>query len=146
MAATGTAIDLPGGVTLSTSELRFVHSRASGPGGQNVNKVSSRVTLLFDVGNCPALTAWQKRRIVETFPGRVSKDRILRVVSSRFRTQAANRSAAIERFTALLTEALTPRKRRKKTATPARAHAHRLEDKTRRSRLKRLRRGPQPDD
>ena len=146
MTAADTAIELPGGVTLATAELRFVHSRASGPGGQNVNKVSSRVTLLFDVGNCPALSARQKRRIIDAFPGRVNKERILRVVSSRFRTQAANRNAAVQRFTALLTEVLTPRKLRKKTAAPARAHARRLENKARRGRLKRLRRGPQPDD
>lgn len=146
MAATGKAIVLPGGAALSESELRFAHSRAPGPGGQNVNKVNSRVTLFFDVRNCAVLSPGQRRRIVETFPGRVSKEGILRVVSSRFRTQAANRNATIRRFSDLLTEALTPRKPRKKTTVPARAHARRLEEKARRSQRKRLRRGPQLDD
>lgn len=146
MGETGKTIVLPGGVTLSKSELRFVHSRAPGPGGQNVNKVNTRVTLLFDVAKCLALSPVQRRRIVDAYPGRMSKEGILRVVSSRFRTQAANRNAAVERFSRLLTEALTPPKTRKKTRVPARTCARRMENKARRSERKRLRRSPSSED
>ncbi|MFH0980245.1 MAG: alternative ribosome rescue aminoacyl-tRNA hydrolase ArfB, partial [Planctomycetota bacterium] len=135
-----------GGVRLSESEWRFVYSRSPGPGGQNVNKVNSRVTLLFDVGTCAALSPAQKRRIIEAFPGRVSREGTLRVVSSRFRTQAANRNAARLRFAELLTEALTPAKPRKQTTLPARARVQRLADKAHRSQQKHLRRRPAPED
>ena len=138
-------IKLPGGVTLDLAELRFAHSRAPGPGGQNVNKVNSRVTLLYDVMESAALSAYQKRLIVETYPGRVNNLRVMRVVSSRFRTQAANRNAAIARFTELLTIALTPRKPRKRTKPSAAARVRRRDDKLRRSRQKQLRRPPGPN-
>jgi len=146
MPVNGKTIALPGNVTLPEAELRFVHSRSSGPGGQNVNKVASRVTLLFDVSNCPALSERQRRRITRAFPGRINNAGLMRVVSTRFRTQAANRKAALERFTALLTEALTPKKTRRKTAIPAGARARRLTDKARLGERKRLRRGPGPDE
>ena len=139
-------IVLPGGLSLPESELSFVHSRSCGPGGQNVNKVSSRVTLLFDVRHCPALSERQRHRIICAFPGRINRQGVMRVVSSRFRTQAANRKAALGRFTALLTEALTPRSPRKKTVVPTRARARRLADKVRRGERKRLRRAPNPDE
>ncbi len=141
----GRVIVLPGGVNLRESQLRFVCSRTPGPGGQNVNKVNSRVMLLFDIENCPDLSLSRKHRIINAFPGRISKQGVLRVVSSRFRTQAANRKASVKRFTELLTDALTPRKRRKKTTIPARTRARRLADKAHLSQRKRLRRAPGPD-
>jgi ribosome-associated protein len=108
-------IQLPGGVRVDPAELRFTFSRAPGPGGQKVNKTSTRVTLHFDVAGSDALSPAQKQRITEALPGRISKTGVLRVVSSKHRTQAANRRAAIQRFTELLTEE-TPR--REKTSTP----------------------------
>jgi ribosome-associated protein len=146
MAVPDAVIVLPGGVTLAEAELRFIHSRSSGPGGQNVNKVASRVTLLFDLANCPSLSSEQKCRIAEAFPSRVSREGILRVTASRFRTQAANRRAALARFAALLAEALVPRKSRKKTAMPVWVHTHRLADKAQRGERKRLRREPGAED
>ena len=137
---------LPGGATLSAAELRFVYSRSSGPGGQNVNKVASRVVLLFDFARSTSLSAFEKQRIAAAYPGRVSQDGILRVVASRFRTQAANRNAALDRFTALLTEALTPRTPRRQTRVPTRSKARRAADKAHRSDRKRQRRSAGPDD
>jgi ribosome-associated protein len=139
MSADDDSIQLPGGVRVDPAELRFTFSRAPGPGGQKVNKTSTRVTLHFDVAGSDALSAAQKQRITEALPGRISKTGVLRVVSSKHRTQAANRRAAIHRFTELLTEALTPRKTRTPTRTPARAHADRIAEKKQRAEKKRLR-------
>ncbi|MCP4591551.1 MAG: aminoacyl-tRNA hydrolase [bacterium] len=146
MSAIGGFIALPGGARLPRSELRFVHSRAPGPGGQNVNKVNTRVTLLFDLRNSAALSEGQKDRIRDAYPGRISREGVLRVVSSRFRTQVGNRRAAIERFTILLIEALTPRRRRRKTAVPTRARARRLADKAHQSQRKQSRKTPRDDE
>jgi len=73
------------------SELSFVTSRSSGPGGQNVNKVDTRVTLLFDVAQSPSLSEAQRALLLERLPGRINKEGVMRVVSQRHRTQSANR-------------------------------------------------------
>jgi ribosome-associated protein len=127
------------------SALRFRFARSSGPGGQNVNKVSTRVTLLFDLDGSEYLDEEEKRRIRNKMPGRISNEGVLRVVVSRHRTQQANRQAAIERFYELLSEALAPRRPRKKAKIPAQARRRRLEDKRRRGELKRLRRNTSAD-
>ena len=136
------------GISLDATELRFVTSRSGGPGGQNVNKVNTRVTLLFDVDASPSLTTTQKARIRQRLATRVTAAGILRVVSSKHRTQLANRHAAIERFVELLADALRPVKPRKKTTTePTAARRRRLDAKTRRSKLKQQRRARfKPDE
>ena len=123
-------------------DLSYALSRSSGPGGQNVNKVESKVTLLFDLEGTVSLTAEEKQVIHEKLPGRINKEGVLRVTSQRHRTQAANRQAARERFGDLIEQALTPRLPRKKTRVPSRVRRQRLEDKRRRSQLKRRRSGP----
>ena len=127
-------------VRVPLAELRFAFSRSPGPGGQRVNKVSTRVTLLFDVPATKALTAGQKSRVLDRLHTRVGSNGVLRVVSSRHRSQGANRRAAIERFAALLAEALARRKPRVKTRIPAAAVARRLEEKAHRAERKRRRR------
>ena len=126
-------------LSIPEDELEFSASRSGGPGGQNVNKVSTRVTLRFHVTHSPSLSQEQKRRILATLSSRVSKDGILRVVSQRTRSQAANREAAAERFAELLKEALTPVTARKKTRISLATKERRLADKARRGRLKRER-------
>jgi ribosome-associated protein len=126
-------------VHIPLSELRFVFSRSGGPGGQNVNKVNTRVTLLFDLSATQSLTPGQRARVQRRLRTRIDRRGVLRVVSIRHRTQAANRKAAIERFAGLLADALTVRKARLKTRVPRSAIQRRREDKTRRSRIKRLR-------
>jgi ribosome-associated protein len=127
------------GYAYNKTELRFRYSRSSGPGGQNVNRVETRVTLLFDVGASPSLSDAQKRRVLDRLGTRINKDGVLRVVSQRHRTREANRRAAIERFETLLAQALRRKRVRRKTAVPKGAQKRRLENKRRRGELKRTR-------
>jgi len=128
-------------LAVPVEEFTFTASRSSGPGGQNVNKLSTRVTLHFDVLRSPSLMEDQKRRILVKLKGRISKDGVLRVSCQQSRSQAANRDGAVERFVELLRQALTRRLPRKKTALPASARERRLEEKKRRSRVKAARTG-----
>ena len=124
---------------IAEDELRFTYSRSSGPGGQNVNRVETRVTLLFDVLGSPSLSEGQKRRIASRLATRINKEGILRVVSQRHRTREANRRAARERFEELLTGALRRKPPRRKSGVPRAARRRRLEGKRRRGEVKRLR-------
>ncbi len=127
---------------IDDAELSYATSRSSGPGGQNVNKVETRVTLLFPVETSPSLSEEQKARLGERLATRISKEGVLRVVSQKHRTQAANREAARERFAELLRDALAPVRRRRRTRVPKAVREKRLESKRRRARLKRERRVP----
>ena len=120
-------------------ELIYKASRSSGPGGQNVNKVNTRVTVLFDVADTDSLSGEQKQRILSHLATRASKDGVLRVVSQKHRTQKANRMAAVERLVELLKEALEVNPVRKKTKVSYREKQRRLEGKKRRSLVKDLR-------
>lgn len=124
------------------SALEFTFDRSSGPGGQNVNKVNTRVTLWFDLAASPSLTEGEKRRVTTRLRGRIDKNGRMRVVSMRHRTQRANREAATDRFFELLAGALTRRKKRIPTRTPLKAKRRRLRAKREQSDKKRLRARP----
>jgi len=126
-------------IFICEDELIFKASRSGGPGGQNVNKVNTRITLFFDVANCESFSDVQKRRILSRLSTRADKNGLIRVASQRFRTQKANRRAAVERLQQLLAEALKTRPARKKTRVPYAAKKRRLEEKRRRGLLKRQR-------
>ena len=126
-------------LTIPEEELRFTATRSSGPGGQNVNKVSTRVTLWFDVANSQSLSVPQKERISTRLPTRVSKKGVLRVISQKYRSQAANRETAVERFVELLRQALKEEKPRRKAKVSRAAKQRRLAEKKRRSQKKRER-------
>ena len=132
-------IEIRDDILISENELVFKFSRSSGPGGQNVNKVNTRVTLLFDLANSTNLSDVQKKRILKQLAGRASKDGVIRVVSQRYRTQKANRRAVIERLQELLSLAMETKPIRKKTKVPESAKRQRLEEKKRRSILKQQR-------
>lgn len=126
-------------IIIPEEELRFTASRSSGPGGQNVNKVSTRVTLWFDVANSKSLSAAEKKRILSRLPTRINKAGVLRVVSQKHRSQAANRETAVERFVELLRQALKEEKPRRKAKVSRAAKQRRLAEKKRRSQKKRER-------
>ena len=139
-------IEITPSLRIPERELTFTTSRSSGPGGQNVNKVESRVTLWFDLESSAALSDEQRERIRAKLPGRINADGVLRVSSQRHRTQAANRRAATERFAELLRTALERKRKRIPTRKSRAADTKRLEEKRRRKQRKEGRRRPRLDD
>ena len=127
------------GPRIPERELRFSALRASGPGGQHVNKASTAVQLRFDLSATRALTPLVKARLRALAGQRLNGAGELVLTASARRSQAANRRAALARLQALIVRALIEPKRRVLTAPTPRSRARRLEDKTRRQRLKRLR-------
>ena len=124
-------------LSIPAGELRYRASRSSGPGGQHVNKVSSRVTLHFDVATSPTLDEAQKQRLLARLPTRIDKRGVLRLHCQKHRSQAANKELLGERFAELLREALHRPKRRRKTRRTRAAVERRLRQKKRRAQLKR---------
>jgi ribosome-associated protein len=127
------------GIFIAEDELVFKFSRGGGPGGQNVNKVNTRVAVLFDAANSRSFSDEQKERMLKVLASRVDKDGMIRVVSQRYRTQKANREAAVERLEELLRVALKKKAVRRKTRVPETVKRKRLERKRRRGFLKKQR-------
>ena len=133
-------------LVIPDAELEFRMGTSGGPGGQNVNRVRTRVTVYFDVASSKSLSDAQRERILHHLARRISKEGVLRVRSQRHRTQQMNRATAEQRLGELLADALHVPRPRKKTKTPAPSRERRLEEKKRRSRLKRERSGPGSKD
>jgi ribosome-associated protein len=111
-----------------------------------VNKVETKVTLLFDVASSTSLSEEQRDRLEEKLANRISSEGVLHVTSQRSRTRSANQRDAVHRFVDLVAEALRERPRRRRTRVPRRARRRRLEEKRRRGRLKELRSTPSESD
>ena len=122
--------------SIPLSELSFRFSRSSGPGGQHVQKSSTRVELLFDVANSPSLTDAQKGRVLKRLAGYIDSEGVLRLTSQSERSQWRNRETAIARFEDLMLQALKKRKRRKQTRPTAASREKRLREKRIRSEKK----------
>ena len=129
-------------VSIPASLLEFTFSRSGGPGGQNVNKLNTRVQVSLDIANCPVLTDTQKRQITRKLKNRIDKEGCLHIVCQDYRSQHANRNAAQERLVELLADALKRKKRRKPTKPPKSAVEKRLREKKQQSRKKQLRSKP----
>jgi ribosome-associated protein len=126
-------------LTLDESEISESFIRASGPGGQNVNKVASAVQLRFDVRHSPSLPEPVRVRLERLGGRRVSQDGVLVINAQRFRSQERNRADALERLVALIRRAAAPPKLRRPTRPSAAARRERLAAKARRARLKQQR-------
>ena len=124
------------GISIPQEELRFAASRSGGPGGQNVNKVSSRVTLTFDLLASTTLSDEQKQTIMKKLAARINKEGVLRVVSQRTRSQELNRADTVDIFSELIRRALTPQRPRIKTRVSAAARQSRMEEKKKRALIK----------
>ena len=128
-------------LTIPLSELSFWFSRSGGPGGQNVNKVSTRVEIEFDVRRSPSLSEAQRQRLLRKLEQRLDSDGVLRIQVDDSRSQWQNRQIAVERLGYILSEALKVQKRRIPTRRTSASNSRRLEGKKRRGNLKRGRRG-----
>ena len=128
------------------SELQFRFSRSGGPGGQHVNKASTRVELLFDVVGSPSLNDEQRQRIARKLKRYVGSDGVFRIVSDASRSQWQNREAAVGRFVALLQSALSKQKKRVATRPTKSAREERSKEKQVRSHTKVLRRRVRPEE
>lgn len=118
------------------NEFIFVASRSSGPGGQHVNKVSTKIELRFDLFHSMLLSEEEKNIIAPKLGKKLTQDGILIIVSQSERSQFQNKQRSIEKFYTLLVHALTPPKKRKPTRPSRTAKEKRLEDKRIRSEIK----------
>ncbi len=130
------AIKITDRLFIPEEELLFTASRSSGAGGQNVSKVSTRITLWFDVLKSPTLSEKEKRLLLDKLSTRINKAGWLWINAQQTRSQAGNRELALQRFGELLAWALVQPRLRKKTRVPEKAREERMAYKKRRSRLK----------
>jgi len=126
------------------NEFIFKTSRSTGPGGQNVNKVNTKVELRFDIHKSILLVDEEKQLLFEKLKKRINKEGVLIIVSQQSRSQLKNKKIVIERFYKLISEALTPESKRIPVKPPASLNKKRLEEKQKQSEKKTLRKPPEP--
>lgn len=128
-------------IALEESELEERFIRASGPGGQNVNKVATAVQLRFDAAGSPALAHAVRARLLRLAGTRATTAGVIVITADRFRLQSRNRADARARLAELVRKAAQPVKRRRATVPTRASRERRLEEKKRRGNVKRTRRG-----
>ena len=124
-------------LALPESELQFRFSTGGGPGGQHVNKPATRVTLLFDVATSPNLDEETRNRLLDRLAPRLDQRGVLHIDVHESRSQWQNRTTAIARFQKVVAEALEEQAKRRPTRPTRQSRQERLEDKRRRSQVKR---------
>jgi ribosome-associated protein len=132
-------------ISIRDDEVSFEFIRSSGPGGQNVNKVATAVRLRFDVLHSPSISDEVRLRVLASARKRITDQGVLHIEARRFRTQERNRQDAIERLKTLLRAAEERPRIRRPTKPSAAARSRRLEEKRRRSGVKRARRSTADD-
>jgi len=138
-------IQITPNLAIDEREIEEQFVQASGPGGQNVNKVATAVQIRFDIEHSPSLDDYIRARLMRLAGRRVNKDGILVIIARRFRTQERNRADARQRLIELIKRSSAPQKPRKKTRPSKAVKRRRLDDKTARSRLKRMRATPEDE-
>jgi ribosome-associated protein len=132
-------ITVTGSIQIDERDIQFEFIRASGPGGQNVNKVASSVQLRYDVMNSGSLGTEVKQRLVKLAKNRITGNGILIIEAKRYRTQEQNRLDAINRLITLIQKASEKPKQRIKTKPTITSKAVRVDEKKRRGEIKRTR-------
>lgn len=127
---------------LLKNELHFTASRSDGPGGQNVNKVNSKITLRFDIPNSAILTPEEKTQLIQKLKSRVTSEGVLILSSQENRSQLANKDTVVAKFEGWIRKALEPVKTRKKTKPSKGSAEARIKSKKLRSEKKKWRQKP----
>ena len=132
-------VEVTPSLTIDENEIEISFIQASGPGGQNVNKVATAAQLRYDVAGSPSLPEDVRRRLLRLASQRITKEGVLVIDAREFRTQERNRRAAIERLVDLVRRAAVRPKRRRRTRPSIKSRRRRLESKRHRGQIKRLR-------
>ena len=134
------------GTSIPESEIHFEFTRSGGPGGQNVNKVSTKVVLSFDVKSSSGLDDRQKERVLAALAGRIDSEGILSLASQESRSQWRNRQDVLGKFIQLISKAITPERKRRPTSPSRTSKEKRFRAKQTRAIKKRLRGRVSPEE